>query len=304
MVSVLAESDWHARRAAHEERVRPWIESRLMRTSVGQKHPVEDFLFEYYSFRPGQLLRWHPGIGFALENGDEYLSGKGYRKQNGAVWADPGLLPPARRANLAWVRDMLEATASRPPSFGCFGLHEWAMVYRSPHVRHERWPLRFDPATIAGVVESLPIRCTHYDAFRFFTPAARPLNRWQPTRETVISFEQPGCLHANMDLYKWAFKLTPYVSSEFLADTFALAREIRQLDMQASPYDLRSLGLDPVPIETPEGRLIYEQAQRQFTRRAEPLRRKLIALYDEILRQAPPPLRPVEVASQLFPVSV
>ena len=30
----------------------------------------------------------------------------------------------------AYVRDLLAAVAFRPPHLGCFGLHEWAMVYR------------------------------------------------------------------------------------------------------------------------------------------------------------------------------
>ena len=63
---LLAESDWHARRAAHAARVDPWIAPRLARMSLGARHPVDDFLFEYYSYRPAQLRRWHPGLGVAL----------------------------------------------------------------------------------------------------------------------------------------------------------------------------------------------------------------------------------------------
>ena len=109
-------------------------------------------------------------------------------------------------------------------------------------------------AEIADLVESLGPRCTHYDAFRFFAPDARPLNKYQPTRETTITLEQPACLHANMDLYKWAFKLSPFTASELIADCFDLARELRVLDMRASPYDFTALGHRPIPIETPEGR--------------------------------------------------
>lgn len=47
----------------------------------------------------------------------------------------------------------------------------------------------------------------------------------------------------NMDLYKWAYKLSPLVPSELVADCFALAREIRTLDMRASPYDLADPGV-------------------------------------------------------------
>jgi hypothetical protein len=285
---VLSETDWHARRAAHEARVRPWVEPRLRRMSVGERHPVEDFLFEYYPYRPGQLLRWHPGLGFALKNGEEYLTHKGYVKTDGGVTADPHTLSPNRLASIAWLRDMLVRTAARTPSMGCFGLHEWAMVYRTDQIRHEKWPLRLTPDGIARVVEEMGPRCTHYDAFRFFTPAARPLNKFQPTRETTAWFEQPGCLHANMDLYKWAFKLAPFSSSELVADCFELAREIRLLDMQASPYDLSALGLRPVRIETPEGRAEYETAQRIFARRAAPLRRRLQELCEALLAATTP----------------
>jgi hypothetical protein len=60
--------------------------------------------------------------------------------------------------------------------------------------------------------------------------------------------------HAQMDTYKWAHKLVPAVSSDFVMDCFELARDIRSLDMRASPYDLGELGYEPVPIETPRAR--------------------------------------------------
>ena len=86
-----------------------------------------------------------------------------------------------------------------------------------------------------------------------------------------------------MDLYKWAFKLAPFTPSELIADCFELARDIRTIDMRASPYDLRALGFDPIPIETPAGRADYERHQRTFTTRGEPLRTRLIALCDRLL---------------------
>ncbi len=286
-MKILPESDWRARAAAHEARVRPWVEPRLARMSRHERHPVEDFLFEYYSYRPAQLLRWHPGLGFALENGDEYLIHKGYGRFPAGVIADPSTIAPHRQDSICWLRDLLSLTASRPAGTGCFGLHEWAMVYRAEAVRHEQWPLRLPSAEIARLVEETGPRCTHFDAVRFFTPAARPLNKYQPTRATVTDFEQPGCLHANMDLYKWAIKLQPFSASALVADCFELAREIRTLDMRASPYDFSAMDLKPVRIETPEGRAQYETAQRDFAQRAGPLRRRLIAACDEILSLVP-----------------
>src|SRR5581483_1197236 len=131
-------------------------------------------------------------------------------------------------------------------------------------------------ARTAAVVDATPVRCSHFDAYRFFTPAARPLNRLHPTRETRPDNEQPGCLHANMDLYKWAYKLSPLVPSELVVDCFELARDIRELDMRASPYDLAALGYHPVRVETPEGRAEYAAAQRAFAERAAPLRARLL----------------------------
>jgi hypothetical protein len=79
-----------------------------------------------------------------------------------------------------------------------------------------------------------------------------------------------------MDLYKHAFRLVPMVGSELVADCFELAREIRVLDMRASPYDLTGLGHAPVRIETAEGKREYAAAQRGFAERGAPLRQRLI----------------------------
>lgn len=70
----------------------------------------------------------------------------------------------------------------------------------------------------------------------------------------------------------------PFAPSELVADSFELARDIREVDMRASPYDLRALGFAPIPIETPEGRADYERRQRAFSARGEPLRARLLAL--------------------------
>ena len=53
--------------------------------------------------------------------------------------------------------------------------------------------------------------------------------------------------------------------------------------MRASPYDLRTLGFEPVAIETDAGRAEYEHYQRAFATRGDPLREKLIALCERLL---------------------
>ncbi|MDP9394586.1 MAG: 3-methyladenine DNA glycosylase [Actinomycetota bacterium] len=270
----LAQEVWVARRDAHHARVDAWTSPVLERARRGQRHPVEDFLFSYYSHRPAQLRRWSPGAGVVLTGpaARELVgSGSWVGAGDGAALAQ---LPQRVRRTAGWVAQLLERTARHPAHFGCFGLHEWAMVHRaSPEeVRHARWPLRLGPEATTELVETLPVRCSHYDAFRFFAPSARALNVLQPARDTQAEHEQGGCLHANMDLYKWAYKLSPWVESELVADCFDLARRVRELDMRASPYDLQALGYEPVRIETAQGRADYAAAQRAFAAEAAPLR--------------------------------
>ena len=118
------------------------------------------------------------------------------------------------------------------------------MVYRSGDVRHDRVPLRLGAAGTDTVVEAEvagPLRCSHFDAFRFFSAEAAPRNAGSPSRATQQDWEQPGCLHANMDLYKWSYKLSPLIDSEMLLDCLELAAAAREIDMRASPYDLSGL---------------------------------------------------------------
>ena len=210
-----------------------------------------------------------------------------YRAGPAGVTLDTDAVRARRGESLPWIRDLLVRTAARAPHLGCFGMHEWAMVYRlrPDEVRHGSWPLRLSPEATARVVEERGVRCSHFDAFRFFTAPARPLNVLAPTRETQHALEQPGCLHANMDLYKWAYKLSPLVSGELVADAFALARDIRVLDMRASPYDLSALGYAPVRVETSEGRATYAAAQRAFAERAGKLRSRIVEVCASVLHR-------------------
>ena len=287
---LLNEPDWLERRAAHERRVLVWTDPHQARRARGEKHPTEDFLWEYYSYRASWLKRWHPGPDVVLlgEAAREYLRWPEYREVAGGVGIDPAAFDPARHDSLVWLRQLLRATAERPPFLGCHALHEWAMVYRlAPHeVRHTGLQLRLSSAEIAAVVESRPICCSHFDAFRFFTPPARPLNRLQPERTTIGELEQRGCLHANMDLYKWACKLAPFTPSELQADCFAFAREVREIDMRASPYDVSGQGLPAIRVETAEGRAEFERLQLDFAERGQPLRARLAALCDRLLSSA------------------
>ena len=292
-LQVLDEATWRARAAAHEARVDAFVAPHLARRSERVKHPVHDFLFTYYSQRPARLRRWHPGYGVALAGGAEYAGLMGYvvistgsmrSSTTEGVTVSPEYVA-SQRPLLESLHALLTATAGRTAHFGCFGLHEWAMVYRmsEEQTRHADWPLRLGPEGTDTVVESHRIACSHFDAFRFFTEPARPLNALAPTSGDRPAYEQPGCLHAGMDLYKHAFRLTPMIDSDLVADCFELARDIRVLDMRAAPYDLGDLGFEPVRIETPEGKQQYVEAQRVFAQRGAPLRRRLIEECERLL---------------------
>jgi hypothetical protein len=280
---VLDEPQWRARAAAHRARTRRWTEPHRERRRRGEPHPVLDFLFTYYSLPPRLLERWLPGPGLALRGADELLAVAGHVRDGATVGLDPAALPPRLTRTAGFVHDLLAATAARPPRLSCFGLHEWAMVYRTDTPRHGGVRLRLGAAGTDAVLESLPVHCTHHDAYRFFTDAARPRNALIPTRADQAALEQPGCLHATMDLYKFAYKLVPATPSELVADCFELAVEVRELDMRASPYDLADLGYPPVRIETPAGRAEYARAQAGFTARATPLRERLLDLSTTLL---------------------
>lgn len=286
-VTVLEAPTWRALAAAHAERADALTSAHRERRRQGRRHPVEDFLYEYYGTRPGHLRRWHPGAGVVLapdEGGPApHASWRWYvADADGAVRLDlPGYLADRGDA-VRFVRDLLSATARRPAFTGCFGLHEWAMVYRQDVHRHPL-PLRLGQEGTDAVVEQSTIRCSHFDAFRFFTDGAVPLNRLAPTRERQLDLEQPGCLHAGMDCHKYALKLGPLVPGDLALACFAFAARARLLDMQASPYDCRELGLEPVRIETPEGRRQYAARQAELTEQAQRLRTALVAVCEAAL---------------------
>jgi len=278
MARRLTQEQWGPLQSAHHAQVDAVTATHLSRRSHDRRHPVEDFLFTYYPHSAAQLRRWDPGPEVALEGARDRLDWKFYRYADGAASLDLKAFLAARSDTVGRVLALLSATASRPAQLGCFGLHEWAMVYRQSvdQLRHADWPLRLGAAATDEVVESHQVTCSHFDAYRFFTPPARPLNTLAPTRSSQAAMEQPGCLHANMDLYKWAFKLSPAIPSSLTLDCFDLAREIREMDMRAAPYDLSALGYQPVKIETPEGKATYVAAQRDFAARAQVLRHRLM----------------------------
>jgi hypothetical protein len=297
-MTVLTAAEAAAARAAHEERADALTAAHRERKRRGEKHPVEDFLFTYYPFSPARLRRWHPGWRVGYEKAADLdvegrpviadVDGTGRRSwyvdspgPDGTRRADVERYLAERADALSFMTRLLRASTltRRRPEFGCFGLHEWAMVHRVPEggQRHEDLPLRLTPAETDAVVKRENLICSHLDAFRFFTPSAAPRNALEPTRATQVDNDNPACLHVGMDLYKWAMKLTPLLPSALVLDCFEHARSTRVLDMEASPYDVRPLGYGVVPIETPRGKAEYVRRQRELAAGADLLRERILA---------------------------
>ncbi|MCQ9370227.1 hypothetical protein NQ024_03005 [Corynebacterium sp. 35RC1] len=283
--TVLAPEKWRALAAEHDARAETFTAAHVARRKAGQRHPVFDFLFEYYPIRASHLHRWHPGVGNALGHDPDsddppvQAGWKWYSTADGITQVDLSAFCTAKQQTLGYIRELLANTEVNTAHFDCFGLHEWAMVFETPQPRHEL-PLRLGPEGTDAVVRREQLRCTHFDAFRFFTEPARPLNLTVLDRESQPHMEQRGCLHANMDLYKWATKLGPLVPGELLLDAFTLAWDARILDMEASPYDCRELGFGVVAIETPEGKAEYVHRQRELAARGSSVRARLVAVID------------------------
>ena len=279
-------SQWQKLAATHRSEVRKWTEPYRNRKACHQKHPVYDFLFTYYPFSPGKLEQWHPGYDIRLECAQEppvRLQSRHYQHSDNIISLDPGTLSEKQASRLSWIHHLLSLTHKRKANFGCHGLHEWAMIHRASDIRHrESAPLRLPQEKIDQLVETQPIACSHFDAYRFFSATAVGINKLKPTLDSRQDFEQCGCLHTNMDLYKWASKCMPWVGSKLLWQCFQLALKARELDMRASPYDLAEYGYEPVKIETAEGRTEYETMQREISRQSIPLRQQLIDLLAEL----------------------
>lgn len=289
------ESVWTRWERDHTEVVDRLTADHLERRRRGEPHPVVDFLFTYYRTSVATVRRWHPGPDLLLENAHHTarVDWRHYRRETvrgraGLVVDADSVLdrcgPRIRRA-----RAVVEATTSRAGNTGCFGLHEWAMLYGTgpEDVRHRTVPLRLSHEQIDEVVRGSRLNCTHFDAFRFFTDSAAPLNQPRLTRDEQVRHEQPACLHAGMDVYSWVAMLEAGAPGELLIDSLRAAFDAREVDMRSSPYDLSSWGLDPIPVETAGGRAEFVAFQRNWIRRTRRLRERFLHAVDRLEASGP-----------------
>ena len=316
---VLREEDWRKEAVAHslaldsllypsssaKSRFQPKRKQALHKPSVKthlvSDNPIYNFLHSYYKYSTADLKKYSPGMSVtmagALPSADSDMLNEKFMSFNeigGCYNVSQFRQLAGGKYSLERItrdRDILRSTSTKVPFFGCFGLHEWAMLYSgsgSTTTRHqESTPLRVDQQTIDAVV-GVPgqLRCTHYDAFRFFQPAAKPINAVKTlSRENTPRHEQPGCIHANMDLFRYAYQLYPFVSSALLVQALTLALEARKIDMRASPYDVSAFeGCEvPICVETSQGRKLYIEEQERVAAAAVPIRKALLDIYDEVL---------------------
>ncbi len=282
---TLSKDDWQNQINKHQFILKPYLEPHLQRRHAGIKHPVYDFLFDYYPFRPAQLNYWTPGIMVILEHAvftNSFWQRYG-KKVGTGLEMNLAKFPRTRLPFLIWGKNYLIETQKRAPFWGCFGLHEWAMLYNSQQPKHPQLQMRVSPKILEEVILKYTLVCTHFDAYRFFTPQSIPLNRYSLSRDSSVEFDQSGCLHVNMDLYKMAFKLYPWCSSELIREAFELAWFGREIDMRASPYDLRDFGFEPIEIETETGLQDYLRMQQEIHSRGKPIRGRLINLYSILI---------------------
>lgn len=301
MIVVLSSAEVEQRMVVHRQRVSELTAVMRAAESSGRSDAIESFLFTYYRWPMSRLERWFPGVGVGVAGADpDRFHSRGKAPRRGGRGGSPTQPKHYHRVQridgvdvvvpdiCGWMADHgdvarrihkgLLLVASRPARFGCFGRHEWAMLYRAPTRLHQDLPLRVSQAVIDAEVESSPVMCSHAEAFRFFTPAAKPLNVVSLDGVDEFEFEQSGCVHAAMDLYRFAFTLAPMTGAELVVDCYAHARQARILDMRASPYDVSEYGYEPVCIETEHGRQEYAREQKRLAEKTAVLRDRVLAV--------------------------
>ena len=88
MTTVLSPEQWQEQAELHRQRAESLTAEHLERRRAGKKHPIFDFLFEYYPTKPAQLARWHPGAGVLLEGNPPHAGWRDYTTFSDGVGVD------------------------------------------------------------------------------------------------------------------------------------------------------------------------------------------------------------------------
>ena len=76
-------------------------------------------------------------MGVALRDADAHAGQRSYANSGDVTTIDVASLVADRGDGVSHIRRLLAATAGRAPMHGCFGMHEWAMVYRASHAERD-----------------------------------------------------------------------------------------------------------------------------------------------------------------------
>ena len=118
---------------AHEESVDTLTKAHLDRHARGEKHPVWDFIFDYYRNSPGKFRRWHPGAGIAIAGACPHANWKYYVSDGDITWCDTDAFLAKRGKTARYVANLLRATTAHTAHYDCFCLHSWDTRYASKH---------------------------------------------------------------------------------------------------------------------------------------------------------------------------
>lgn len=278
-------------------------DSLKQRQHAVKSHPIYNFLHTYYKYSVESLYCYSPGINISIsglinDNSNSVSRKYLYTASNDVMYYSPSLFPSQSserlKSNVKQYYEIQLNSIMKKPNFYCFGLHEWAMLYsgrltadgkeceptRLP--KHQQLDIRTSQEVIDDLVESNLLKCSHFDAWRFFHVNAQPMNQIPVlSRSSQPQNEQAGCIHATMDLFKYAYSLYPLVSSDLLIKCLQIAIRARIIDMRASPYDVSKYDVCAVPIcvETMDGRREYSRLQENLYNDALPCRIELLEIY-------------------------
>ena len=121
----LTRAEWLERETRHQQRADALTAEHRERAARGEKHPVWDFLFTYYSYKPAVLRKWHPGAGVVLAEAPERTTWRYY-----SPVGDSGAMPSLdafraeKPALLDYTTRILSSPMNRTGQFGCF-IKEW-----------------------------------------------------------------------------------------------------------------------------------------------------------------------------------
>ena len=169
-------------------------------------HPIYNFLHTYYRYSSEELLLYSPGIGVGLKdvmhdnikplrtsNGKQkrkkknstgmkellhpliHLSDSENNKSDASYNPQKLIHPLQPSGRYGWTtmsrnRDILAKSSLKQPNFACYGLHEWAMLYKNYPPHQKNLSLRVSQDTIDELVGTwcLVLWLLHYTVVVIF----------------------------------------------------------------------------------------------------------------------------------------